>query len=260
MIVNLEALTFNFKAISFLLKNPKLWKYCFAPLLISVIVMMGILYLMFVGFQNLSVTPGTEQEPTGVMAIIHWLQAYLLNGLLKWVVFFILALFCVWYGFSVIASILLFPFLEFLSNEVEKELRGKELNNPWHAGIIGSLFFSMILLLFKLTFLVVGFFISIVFPPFAIINFFIVSGFCSTESVDYCMSRNLYSISEKLKFLFKHKFSLLSLGSFSAILLLVPFLGLLQPMLAVVSGAMFFVSKTPELGISEKYKDLLNQK
>lgn len=215
---------------------------------------------MFVGFQNLSVTPASNQELTGFMAIIQWLQAHLLDGILKWVVFLILAVLCIWYGFSLVASIFLFPFLEFLSNEVEKELRGKELNNPWYAGIVGSLLFSMGLLLLKLSFLIVGFFISIVFPPFAIINFFFVACFCGTESIDYCMSRNLYSINEKLKFLFKQKFSLLSLGSFSAILLLIPFLGLLQPMLAAVSGAMFFVSKTPELGISEKYKDLLNQK
>ena len=241
----MESLKFNLKAISFLLKNPKLWKYCIAPILISMIAMIAILYLMFAGFQNISFTPASNQEVTGIAAIVNWLQIHLVDGVLKWILFILLALLFVWYGFSIVASLLSFPFLEFLSNEVEKELRGKELNYPWYAGLVGSFLFSISLLILKLILIVGVFVVSLMFPPFVIVNFFVISWFCSIESIDYCMSRNLYRVNDKLQFLLKQKFSLISLGSFSALLLLVPLIGLLQPMLAVVSCAMFFVSKTP---------------
>ena len=125
----LRNLKFNFSAIIFLFENKRLWKYCLAPFLIALVVMVAIIYLLFIGFNHLPETVSANQEAVGVARFFQWVQSQLVDGIFKWVLFLILAVIILWYGFSMISSFLMFPFLEFLSNEVEKELRGKELNN-----------------------------------------------------------------------------------------------------------------------------------
>lgn len=252
----------NFQAISFLLNNKKLWKHCVIPFLISLLVMAVILYFLFLGYDYLLAPSPTTEETGYFKRALNWVLVHINDGVFsvfKWIIFVVLALAVFWYTYSVFSAIIMLPFLEFLSSEVEAELRGKTLNNPWYTGLLGSILFSFSLTFFKIFFMIVGFVISFVFPPFAIINFFVIAWFCSAESIDYCMSRNLYSVWEKIKFLFQHKFRMVPLGSFSSLIMMIPILGVTQPILAAISGAIYFVSKTPELGINEKYAYLFTK-
>jgi len=253
----------NFSAIKILLSNPRLWKYTIIPILLSGVLFIGLLIGLYFLINHFVMIENKIIEPVGIWQHFQYYfysALHKLQGGLKWVLFFVLGIVFVWYLFGIIASIVLIPFLEMLSSQVEAILRGgSPIDNPWHRGLISSLSFSLFFTVIKIIFAVFSAIIGLIFPPISIVSFVVIAWFCSMEALDLNLSRRLYSVPQKLKFLLGHSKEMIFMGSFSSLLLLVPFVQILQPVIAACAGTILWVQKTPELGISENFKFIIKK-
>lgn len=251
-------LILNLKAIKFLISNPKYIGLCLLPVFIAFIVTIVLIYFAIMGFQYLtSINPDSTQVYSFLIPVIKFLH-YFNDGFLKWLATIIIILISLWAGFSLITGLLLDPFLEIISNSVEKEIRGQQFDVPWYRGLLGSILFSSGMTIAKAISLFMGFILSFIFPPLAIINFLMIAWYAAAESIDCSMSRHQFSVNQKIKFLFSQKTKLFWLGSFSALLMAIPIINIIQPILATISGTLYFITQTPELGVKEEYKKFLN--
>lgn len=259
-----QSFQLNFTAIKILLSNPKLWKYAIIPILISGLLFVGLLVGLFFLVDRIIEVDSKIIEPVGIWQHCQYYFYYVLDKLsggLKWVLVFVLGLLFTWYLFGIIASIVLIPFLEMLSAQVEIILRGgSDLDNPWYRGLVSSFLFSLFFTILKIMFAIGCTIIGLIFPPIGILSFVVIAWFCSMEALDLSLSRRLYTAPQKLKFLFGNSKDMISMGSFSSILLLVPIVQILQPVIAACAGTILWVQKTPELGVAEKYKYLIKEK
>lgn len=259
----IKSFQINFTAIKILLSHPKLWKYTIVPIILSGLLFVGLLVGLYFLVSHIVSVENKIIEPIGIWQHIEFYFYTVLDkleGWIKWILVFVLGIIFIWYLFGIISSIILIPFLEMLSSQVEAILRGGDpIDNPWYRGLISSFLFSSFFTCLKIMFAICSAIIGLLFPPIGIISFFVIAWFCSMEALDLSLSRRLYTVPQKLKFLFGNSKDMVFMGSFSSLLLLVPLVQILQPIIAACAGTILWVQKTPELGVSENFKYLIKE-
>ncbi|PCJ56156.1 MAG: hypothetical protein COA79_19665 [Planctomycetota bacterium] len=250
-----EGIQYNFSAISFLARNPNLWIYCVIPFFVSVFVMIGTIYSVFLFFDYISIGGGESEEIKiiGIASFLKFLWSWTVVHLglwMKWIFFIVFSLVIIWYGYGIIASLVMLPFLELLSCRVEEKLRGiSNTDNAWYVGLMSSLLFSLSFTVLKIIFMIIFLILGLMFPPIIILSFIITAWFCSMEALDLSMSRRLFTFKQKLEFFKGKRKMMVGVGSLSALLLMIPFIQVFQPILSAIAGTMYWVDQTPEYGL-----------
>lgn len=250
----------NFDAIKFLLKRPKLILLSLLPLLIALVLTIILIYFIAAGFSYVTNLDATNSQTNWFFTAILYLLHIFHSGFLKWVAIILISICVLWLSFSLFSGLILSPFLEMISEAVEKELRKEQAHSyPWYKGLVSSLLFSVGLAIIKLITLGLIFLISFTFPPIAIINFILIAWYASAEAIDCSLSRHIYPIQKKISFLLSHKKDLFMLGSFAAILTAIPVLNIIQPVISTIAATMYFVEKTPNTDMNNyKINTIIN--
>lgn len=235
------------KGFHFFGKHRRLWWYAIIPTMINILVLVGLLFLLFHYFGDLT---GWIFE-NGGDEIAHpsfWAKAwhYILFGLIyivKVILFIILLLILLIVAF-IFAMIIAGPFNDALSEKVEQMVSGKEIPFSWRSFVKSvwrsiitesqkALFFLLIPIVLLLLNLipVVGsaacIILTAIFASFDIgFNFF-----------DLPMARRLWSFSRRMKVGWKYRYQLTGFG----VLSLIPFFPYIFAAPLVAGGTLFFI-------------------
>jgi len=174
-----------------------------------------------------------------------------------------------WYAWSVVvllaglaAALLLFlalqgiiagPFNEVLSARVERLVTGSAPEPGGLRGFLASLGLALVhesrKLLRRTLLMTVLLAASLVLPVIgaAILaagGFYVTARFVAFDALDYTMARRLWGYARKRQYLREHSAATWGLGAATALLLLVPVVGLVAMPLAAVGGTLLFVDRS----------------
>jgi len=229
-----------FRGMGFLVVRPGLWPYAIVP-----IVVCGVLLLAFssVGVAGASALVAKIEATDGVAVAAVWFLKVLL-----WLVTVLLAF--------VLAAALAQPFsgfaLDALSQRQEAALGGPAREGPrLFPGLVASLKVTLLGLFVGVPVLVMLAGMSFLFPPLAVVTvplkLTVVALLAAWDFLDYPFSLRQMGVRERLAFFSDHFGAVLGFGLTSALLLLVPGIGLFLLPVGVVAGTRLVVSTEREL-------------
>ena len=225
------------RALGFLLARPRLWLLALAPFLINVLLFALFFWFSFPRFQS-------------------WLEAFLPRGNEWWwrILFYLLVvlmtlflLVIMVYIFAMVGRVLAAPFLELLTQRVEREHDAGGVIEMGFLKSIGRAFlqeskkfvlFALLMLLLMLLNLIPGLG-SILY---ALLAFLVASFFLASDFLDYPLERRGLSLSQKLSYLRGLGPTGLAFGASCLVLGMIPILNLALLPLAAVGGVLLYLS------------------
>jgi len=248
---------------TFLFKNKKLWPFCFIPLGVAILVILGV----WVGFKDVSILPKlhfnfenyyfTKPKLEGFLDYIWygiWFVGYyafsffakgifwlygILETILRTVFTFILI------------NLLSSPFLDLLSEKVEQRLSGQKSQNPFQMNqFISESLLAVKVEIQKTLFFVAGAILLFLFgliPVLGILFGSILSPlwtlwWTSFTYCDFSQSRNNLNFNERIKFGTGHFGPFTGLGISLYIIMFLPVLNFFLLPLAVTAGTILVFS------------------
>ena len=175
---------------------------------------------------------------------LYWLNYFF------WISFFLSFLILGGYLFTLVAKILLSPFLSCLSEAVQRDYYNKPIPNLSLVQapklIIKSIFRQVRLLSYelpRLLFLLILFFVPVVNLIAGFLWFLFCSWMLAVQYLDYASEQNNQSLKDQLKLMRKSKFDMLIFGCIVMICNMIPVLNFFIVPAATIGGTRMFLDK-----------------
>ena len=235
------------RAMGFLLARPRLWPLALAPFLINLLLFTLFFWFSLTRFQS-------------------WVEALLPQGDQWWwrVLFYLLVvlmtlllLVVMVYIFAMVGRVLAAPFLEMLTQRVEREYNAAGVVEIGILKSIGRAFlqeskkfllFALLMLVLLLLNLIPGLGSVI----YALLAFVAASFFLASDFLDYPLERRGLSLAEKLSYVRGLGLTGLAFGAACLVLGMIPILNLALLPLAAVGGVLLYLSHPLDNGLRPK--------
>ena len=224
-----------FRALGFLVMRPGLWPYAIVPVVLCGVILVA---LASVGIAGTSALVDKIEHTDGVATAAVWFLKILL-----WLVTILLSF--------VLAAALAQPLsgfaLDALSQRQEAHLGGPARTGPsFFPAIFASLKVTLLGLFVGLPLLVMLAGMSFLFPPLAVVTIplklTVVALLAAWDLLDYPFSLRNMGVRDRLRFFSDHFGAVLGFGLTTALLLLVPGIGLFLLPIGVIAGTRIVVS------------------
>ncbi|WP_415889697.1 sulfate transporter CysZ [Neptuniibacter sp. SY11_33] len=236
-----------------MLPDPEIRPFVLVPLLTNIVLFVTAIWLLFSNFGA-----WVDGLITTFLPDWEWLQ--FLHYVL-WPVMALLVIVFVYYGFSIVANIIAAPFNGFLSEKVEKRLRGDIVTDDgWKEVIalipraIGRELSKLAYYLPRVLFLLVLSFIPVInlISPFLWILF--GAWMMAIQYCDYPMDNNKVSFKNMKLMLKSDRLTSIGFGGLIQLGMLVPLLNLILMPAAVVGATIYWVEahSTTEIDLDQK--------
>ncbi|MBW2733031.1 MAG: EI24 domain-containing protein [Deltaproteobacteria bacterium] len=227
-----------FRGWGFIGKHPSLVKYCILPTVLTILVFLGVGFLLYQYYGELVAL--IWAKPTFWLTRIFWYLLYVL--------IFVAVMLIGYVAFFVVQGIVTAPFNDLLSEKVEEIAYGREPQpfvwSIFAKGIVAAILHEVAKLALWLAVMIPLFLFS--FVPvigtlvFAIGGFITTTRFFAYDHLDYSMARRLWSFKRKRAALKQNRSLTSGFGAGVTLVLLIPVVGLLSIPMAAVGGTLLF--------------------
>ena len=236
-----------------MLPDPDIRPFVLVPLLINIVLFITAIWLLFSNFTGwIDVLINTFLPDWEWLQFLHYVL---------WPIMALLVIVFVYYGFSIVANIIAAPFNGFLSEKVEKRLRGDVIQDEgWQAILalipraIGRELAKLAYYLPRVIFLLVLSFIPVINLLSPLLWLLFGAWMMAIQYCDYPMDNNKVSFKNMKLMLKADRLTSIGFGGIIQIGMMIPVLNLIVMPAAVVGATIYWVE-----GHSEDAKDL-NQK
>lgn len=219
--------------------SDKYRKYIILPILVDILIWV-VLWMLGAHYFTCFISWFDNITPSW----LHWLNAFF------WVSFFISFLILGGYLFTIIARIILAPFLSFLSESVQLSYSNKPMAHFSLAQapkvIIKSIFRQLRLFAYslpRLIVLLILFFIPGVNIIAGVLWFLFCGWIQAVQYLDFASDQNNQSFKNQLKLMRKNKYEMLSFGCVIMIFSMIPVVNFLLAPAATIGGTRMFLDK-----------------
>lgn len=225
-----------------MLPQPGIRSFVLVPLLINIFLFGGAIWLLISQFDS-----WMEYLMTAWLPDWEWL------GFLRyilWPLFALLVAVVVYYSFSIVANFIAAPFNGFLSEKVERQLRGDPLGDEGWAELVKMIpralsrelakllyYLPRVLLLLVLSFIPV---INLAMP---LIWFLFGAWMMAIQYCDYPMDNNRVGFADMKRLLKSYRLTAIGYGSLVQVGMLIPILNLILMPAAVVGATIYWVEE-----------------
>ena len=223
-----------------MLPDPQIRPFVLVPLLTNVVLFIGAIWLLFSQFSG-----WVDKMISAFLPDWEWLS--FLHYLL-WPIMALLVFFMVYYSFTIVANIIAAPFNGFLSEKVEKRLRGNVITDEGWKAVVALIPRSIARELSKLAyylprvlFLVVLSFIPVIniIAPFLWLLF--GAWMMAIQYCDYPMDNNKVSFKNMKLMLKSDRLTSIGFGGLIQLGMMIPILNLILMPAAVVGATIYWV-------------------
>ncbi|MGB0204018.1 MAG: sulfate transporter CysZ [Neptuniibacter sp.] len=223
-----------------MLPDPQIRPFVLVPLVTNIVLFIAAIWMLFSNFGG-----WVDYLITTFLPDWEWLQ--FLHYLL-WPLMALLVIVFVYYGFSIVANLIAAPFNGFLSEKVEKRLRGDVIQDEgWQAVLalvpraIGRELAKLAYYLPRMLFLLVLSFIPVIniVAPFLWILF--GAWMMAIQYCDYPMDNNKVSFKNMKNMLKADRLTSLGFGGLIQVGMMIPILNLILMPAAVVGATIYWV-------------------
>ncbi len=228
-----------FRALAFLLRQRGLKRYALLPLVVNTVLFVG-LAVVAVGWA-LPALDLAAYSP----AWLGWVGAWTLS-ILKWLLGLVLLALFLYFGFTTIGMVVASPFNDLLCEKTEAALAGRSLaaeldTKTWARVTLHSLWQSTKLAAVQLGLTLLVLPLLVILPPVGAAALFLVNAYYGGLGfLDIPMAIHFLGGPHRAAGLRDRRADVLGMGAAMAVLLWVPFLGLLVLPLGVVGAAMLY--------------------
>ncbi|WP_417533779.1 sulfate transporter CysZ [Marinobacterium stanieri] len=235
-----------------MLPQPGLRRFVLVPLVVNVLLFIGAIWLLVDQFSVL---------------IDYWL-GFVPDWLdflywLFWPLFALLVLVGVYYGFSIVANLIAAPFNGFLSEKVEKRLRGDPITDEGWMEVLAMIPRSLQRELQKLAYYLPRFLLILVITFIPVVNlmapllwFLFGAWMMSIQYCDYPMDNNKVSFPQMRQLMKAKRVTSVGFGALVQVGMLIPVLNLFVMPAAVIGATLYWVEEYA--GESRGLKDVRN--
>lgn len=236
-----------------MLPDPEIRPFVLVPLLTNIILFVAAIWMLFSNFGG-----WVDAMITTFLPDWEWLQflEYLL-----WPLMALLVIVCVYYGFSIVANIIAAPFNGFLSEKVEKCLRGDVITDDgWQAVLalipraVGRELAKLAYYLPRILFLLLLSFVPVInlVIPFLLLLF--GAWMMAIQYCDYPMDNNKVSFKNMKLMLKGDRLTSIGFGGLIQLGMMVPLLNLIIMPAAVVGATIYWVEAhaSTEIDLDQK--------
>ncbi|GAA0789671.1 sulfate transporter CysZ [Marinobacterium sediminicola] len=222
-----------------MLPQPGIRHFVLVPLMVNVLLFIGAIWLLIEQFGVwvdywLSFLPGWAD-------FLTWLF---------WPVFALLVLVTVYYGFSIVANLIAAPFNGFLSEKVEKKLRGAPVTDEGWAEMLAMIPRALQRELHKLAYYLPRFLLVLIITFIPGVNliapvlwFLFGAWMMSIQYCDYPMDNNKVSFRQMKQLMKARRVTSIGFGGLVQLGMLVPVINLILMPAAVVGATIFWVEE-----------------
>lgn len=235
-----------------MLPQPGLRRFVLVPLVVNVLLFIGAIWLLVDQFSVL---------------IDYWL-GFVPDWLdflywLFWPLFALLVLVGVYYGFSIVANLIAAPFNGFLSEKVERRLRGDPINDEGWMEVLAMIPRSLQRELQKLAYYLPRFLLILVITFIPVVNlmapllwFLFGAWMMSIQYCDYPMDNNKVSFPQMRQLMKAKRVTSVGFGALVQVGMLIPVLNLFVMPAAVIGATLYWVEEYA--GESRELRDVRN--
>ncbi|MFY0675670.1 MAG: sulfate transporter CysZ [Neptuniibacter sp.] len=223
-----------------MLPDPQIRPFVLVPLLTNIILFIAAIWMLFSNFGG-----WVDSLISTFLPDWEWLQ--FLHYLL-WPLMALLVIVFVYYGFSIVANLIAAPFNGFLSEKVEKRLRGDVIQDEgWQAVLalvpraIGRELAKLAYYLPRLLFLLVLSFIPVINIVAPLLWILFGAWMMAIQYCDYPMDNNKVSFKNMKNMLKADRLTSLGFGGLIQVGMMVPILNLILMPAAVVGATIYWV-------------------
>jgi len=223
-----------------MLPDPQIRPFVLVPLLTNIILFVAAIWMLFSNFGG-----WVDSLISTFLPDWEWLQ--LLHYLL-WPLMALLVIVFVYYGFSIVANLIAAPFNGFLSEKVEKRLRGDVIQDEgWQAVLalvpraIGRELAKLAYYLPRLLFLLVLSFIPVINIVAPLLWILFGAWMMAIQYCDYPMDNNKVSFKNMKNMLKADRLTSLGFGGLIQVGMMIPILNLILMPAAVVGATIYWV-------------------
>lgn len=222
-----------------MLPQPGIRHFVLVPLLVNVLLFIGATWLLIGRFDVLlEYWMGFVPD---MLSFLYWFF---------WLLFSLLILVGVYYGFAIVANLIAAPFNGFLAEKVEKQLRGATLTDEGWAEVVKMIPRALQRELHKLAYYLPRFLLLLVITFIPGLNllapvlwFLFGAWMMSIQYCDYPMDNNKVSFAQMKQLLKARRITSIGFGSLVQLGMLVPVVNLLLMPAAVVGATIFWVEE-----------------
>lgn len=223
-----------------MLPDPQIRPFVLVPLLTNIILFVAAIWMLFSNFGG-----WVDSLISTFLPDWEWLQ--FLHYLL-WPLMALLVIVFVYYGFSMVANLIAAPFNGFLSEKVEKRLRGDVIQDEgWQAVLalvpraIGRELAKLAYYLPRLLFLLVLSFIPVINIVAPLLWILFGAWMMAIQYCDYPMDNNKVSFKNMKNMLKADRLTSLGFGGLIQVGMMIPILNLILMPAAVVGATIYWV-------------------
>lgn len=236
-----------------MLPDPEIRPFVLVPLLTNIVIFIAAIWMLFSNFGS-----WVDLLITTFLPDWEWLQ--FLHYIL-WPLMALLVLVMVYYGFSIVANIIAAPFNGFLSEKVEKRLRGDVITDEgWQAVLalipraIGRELSKLAYYLPRVLFLLVISFIPVINLISPLLWLLFGAWMMAIQYCDYPMDNNKVSFKNMKLMLKSDRLTSVGFGGLIQLGMMVPVLNLILMPAAVVGATIYWVEAhvTTEKDLNQK--------
>ena len=228
----------SFASFKFIRKNKSILFFYIIPFLLNILILSLLLYLAWI-----NIFPFLKNHLTGDA----WYFTFLKPLLVPILLIFLFFITTVVYGF--IGNILCSPFLNALSQKTQEIISGKKNDKPLSLKDSLEDFTRTFKNFFKMFFVIIIVYILSLFlllipligaMIYSMIGYFITSFILGLQFLDYPLDRRKYTFKEKLKIVWKFKYSTIGLGISYLIVSMIPIFGFLGINMCIMGASSIF--------------------
>lgn len=220
-----------------MLPDPQIRPFVLVPLLTNIILFIGAIWLLFSKFGDW---------------VVYWLS-FLPDWLsfldwLLWPLFALLVLVIVYYSFTIVANLIAAPFNGFLSEKVEKRLRGDIITDEGWKAVLALVPRALARELSKLGYYLPRFIFLLIISFVPVLNIFspllwflFGSWMMAIQYCDYPMDNNKVSFKNMKLMLKQDRLTSIGFGGLVQIGMLIPLVNLILMPAAVVGATIYWV-------------------
>ncbi|MBP0047163.1 sulfate transporter CysZ [Marinobacterium sp. AK62] len=222
-----------------MLPQPGLRRFVLVPLLVNVLLFVGAIWLLIEQFSVwvdywLSFVPDW-------LDFLYWLF---------WPLFALVVMVGVYYGFSIVANLIAAPFNGFLSEKVERQLRGDPITDEGWMAVLAMIPRALQRELHKLAYYLPRFLVILVltFIPFItplapLLWFLFGAWMMSIQYCDYPMDNNRVSFRQMKELLKARRVTSVGFGALVQLGMLIPVVNLIVMPAAVIGATLYWVEE-----------------
>ncbi len=239
----LEAATYPYRALVYIIRNPGLWLYLIIPVLLNIIV----------GVWTWNLTGNWIRAYMQDWVVVGWLQEWLI--LLKWALIYLVQFLVSVFAMMIVGNLLVIPFNEWLSERVDKMLGW----NPNSNSITYQASLRHMFLVARYELSRMSIYVSIMIPLGLMSLFTAVAWitipakmvvtmiFLAMDNFSYSLDRRGHAgIDVKFKFLFSRFMACLGFGAGMTLFLLIPLINFIFLPVGAIGATMLYHHMNPD--------------